>query len=532
MRKGVVQLTFDKYKIEKIKIILLGIITLTIIFPNIPKFVQANFIFGSLSSRLTVYFIPLLFFLVYLDHTVGALTNKKNLFFRYTFLYFSILSISLLVGLKNYPYYENILSGPVNQVDKLPFIYGQFSKWGVPVSEKDLLKIWMFARPIKTFLVEYLLTFVFSISIYECYKKNICQTIYRFNQAVVLSVLIVLLYSFLDLFYLGGNKFAEYLLRILNPIIHSVCDSGTWWPPLLWNNQLRSVFAEPSYFGIYMAFALPWIWKKIFEYGSRNFYAYFYWGMNFFSIYFLYLSRARTSNILLFGEIVLVSFFVMNYLSNKKNRLLGVILCSIVAIICSVSSINYFAKKSTNIKKNITVTDYLDDTVTSLANTDKRSNRSRYSIMIADFRIGLDHPILGVGIGLRNAYIPEYLPDKEHLSNETKMWIKNQKKKGIMKSGFPKLGEYTSRFAETGLIGVVLFLIPPIYLLWELFNSVRRKSKVEADSTQEIFFMISLMGILASGIGDSLNITYAYWIMLGLGYTILRKNREEQHESA
>lgn len=222
----------------------------------------------------------------------------------------------------------------------------------------------------------------------------------------------------------------------------------------------------------------------------------------------------------------------MNYLSNKKNRLLGVILCSIVAIICSVSSINYFAKKSTNIKKNITVTDYLDDTVTSLANTDKRSNRSRYSIMIADFRIGLDHPILGVGIGLRNAYIPEYLPDKEHLSNETKMWIKNQKKKGIMKSGFPKLGEYTSRFAETGLIGVVLFLIPPIYLLWELFNSVRRKSKVEADSTQEIFFMISLMGILASGIGDSLNITYAYWIMLGLGYTILRKNREEQHESA
>ena len=154
----------------------------------------------------------------------------------------------------------------------------------------------------------------------------------------------------------------------------------------------------------------------------------------------------------------------MNYLSNKKNRLLGVILCSIVAIICSVSSINYFAKKSTNIKKNITVTDYLDDTVTSLANTDKRSNRSRYSIMIADLRIGLDHPILGVGIGLRNAYIPEYLPDKEHLSNETKMWIKNQKKKGIMKSGFPKLGEYTSRFAETGLIGVVLFLIPPIYI--------------------------------------------------------------------
>lgn len=100
-----------------------------------------------------------------------------------------------------------------------------------------------------------------------------------------------------------------------------------------------------------------------------------------------------------------------------------------------------------------TISSYLQENVGSLASIEERSNRSRYSIMLADVKIGLAHPLLGVGPSLRDAYIPEYLPDKEHLSQETLIWIKNQREKGILKSGFPKLGEYTSRFAETGMAG-------------------------------------------------------------------------------
>ena len=33
-------------------------------------------------------------------------------------------------------------------------------------------------------------------------------------------------------------------------------------------------------------------------------------------------------------------------------------------------------------------------------------------------------------------------------------------------------------------------------------------------------FLISLLGIMASGIGDTLNITYCYWVLLGLGYAM------------
>ena len=32
--------------------------------------------------------------------------------------------------------------------------------------------------------------------------------------------------------------------------------------------------------------------------------------------------------------------------------------------------------------------------------------------------------------------------------------------------------------------------------------------------------LISLLGIMATGIGDTLNITYCYWVLLGLGYAM------------
>ena len=39
-----------------------------------------------------------------------------------------------------------------------------------------------------------------------------------------------------------------------------------------------------------------------------------------------------------------------------------------------------------------------------------------------------------------------------------------------------------------------------------------------------IFFSIAFIGVLTSGIGDNLNITYCYWFLLGLGYAMCFDN--------
>ena len=100
------------------------------------------------------------------------------------------------------------------------------------------------------------------------------------------------------------------------------------------------------------------------------------------------------------------------------------------------------------------------------------------------------------------------------------MWIRNQKEKGIMRSGFPALGEYSSRFAETGILGLIIYLIPAIILAYRLLSIICNKAIESKNRLPYVFFLISILGVLASGLGDSINITCAYWLLLGVGYAM------------
>lgn len=123
---------------------------------------------------------------------------------------------------------------------------------------------------------------------------------------------------------------------------------------------------------------------------------------------------------------------------------------------------------------------------------------------------------IGVGKGLRSSYIPNYFSEKAFQNGEVKMWLSFREKLGIMRSDFPCLGEYTTRFAESGILGLVTFLLPIFILARKLYAKI----KFSADKMIYITFTISFCGILSSGIGDNLNITYCYWFLLGLGYAL------------
>jgi len=233
----------------------------------------------------------------------------------------------------------------------------------------------------------------------------------------------------------------------------------------------------------------------------------------------LFLTQARTAVALFCGEFFIL-FIFMIYLRNKFffKQVSKILVAIVVAFMLSGLFINNLL---VNNRYGInSVESYVESNLTSLASTSQRSNRARYSIMIADLKIGLDHPLIGIGSGLRNAYIPDYLPEMAKDNAEVNMWIKKQQEKGILRSGFPKLGEYTSRFAETGIIGLVLFLVPPFILLRKLYFKITDKVLNVDDKLPYVFFTISLIGIMASGLGDSINITYCYWVLLGVGYAM------------
>lgn len=263
---------------------------------------------------------------------------------------------------------------------------------------------------------------------------------------------------------------------------------------------------------------MPFLWY-VFITVNKRYYKLISFSAIIFFTFCLFLTLARTAVALFCGE-VFILFILTVYLKNKFifKEITKIILAIVTAFTLSGLFISHLLVDN---KYDINgIERYLETNLYSLGSTSQRSNNSRYSINIADFKIGLEHPLIGVGSGLRNAYIPDYLPEMAKDNGEVKMWIQNQKEKGILRSGFPKLGEYTSRFAETGIIGLILFLIPPFVLLNKLYFKITNNVLSVYCRLPYVFFAISLIGIMASGLGDSINITYCYWVLLGLGYAM------------
>lgn len=496
------------------------------IFATIPQIIRFNFLGAVFAEKLS--FFPLLAGLLLTLYYEKCHVFKTSLSRRigiYLLIYAVVLFISLIHGLVIYPYYGDVLNGPISQVDKIPVIQAFLQRFGFDVSETTLLSIWMFARPLKGLFMTTFWTFGCSYLIYYWYRKDSSRGLDIMRKGAVVGAIIICAYGVLDVWYLSGSHTAEYILTELNPIVHEIKSNGTWWPPLLWKGQLRSLFAEPSYFGIWCAFAMPWVWytfciaeRKSVKAGSII--------LMFVLAFFCFLTKARTANVLIIGEVVLLALATVLYRKYIFKRAVIIIICLLCAFGGAIMADGILQGSSPEGSK--LAEKYIKDNMTSLVGDDKRSNGARYGVLEANIKMGLDYPVLGVGYSLRSAYVATYLPQKAFSNSEIKMWLRNQREKGIMKSGIPSLGEYSSRFAETGFVGLGIFMVPPLFLLLKLMKRIKSDTIAFEEKLGYIFFAISFCGILASGMGDSLNITCCYWLLLGLGYAIIFGETEKK----
>lgn len=504
---------------SKIRDILLFSIIFSIIFNDIPEVLRINFMGGILQSKLVFYPILVgIIYTIYCQYKYKNILVNQRSFFKYILLYMGIIFVSLIVGLYKYPYYNEILNGPIDQIEKLPIVLNFFRNNNINFDENILLIIWMIFRTIKSFALEIIYTFCVTYMIYCWYYDNWKRAVKILYYATLSAIVIIFTYSFIEILYLAGNDVAINILECITPYYHAVEIYYNWWPPLLWKGQLRSMFAEPSYLGIYSAFIMPFLWYKIYT-NIKNKYIWLYSIVIFIFTVCLFLTKARTGIALFCGELTLLIFYFI-YLHKK---MLMKKTCIIIFItIFSFLSANFFISDfEKNIsKEDVGVEAYIENNLASMTEVEKRSNNARYSVIIANTKIGIDNCILGVGLNLRNAYIPYYLPEFSQNSKEVQMWIDEQKEKGILKSGFPSLCEYSTRFAETGFIGLIVFCYPFVILLFSLLKKIRRK---DYSLDEKIFygcFTIALCGVLMAGFSNSLTILYCYWILLAIGYAM------------
>ena len=133
--------------------------------------------------------------------------------------------------------------------------------------------------------------------------------------------------------------------------------------------------------------------------------------------------------------------------------------------------------------------------------------------------------LLGVGSGLDTAYLYDEFKNDEN--GEIQRFIKQVDTEGLLNSGSPVMCEYTSQFMQAGIIGLAFFILPMMYVLFGLLMIFLRSKPDYNQSLVLLFIMLADIGISVTGFGNTLNITYCYWLLLGLSYAVYYRLKNE-----
>jgi hypothetical protein len=176
-----------------------------IIFDQIPQVLRLNFLSGGFASRLSFYPLFILgLYLLYVHHKEKITLINSKYFFKYISVYFSIILFSTILGLINYPYFNIIFNGPVDQIEKLPAVSAFLTNHGFNIEDKLLLSVWMVVRILKSCLIKILYTFGFAYTVYYFTCNNWNESFCLYKKAIYFSLGFMFIYSFFELLYLSG----------------------------------------------------------------------------------------------------------------------------------------------------------------------------------------------------------------------------------------------------------------------------------------------------------------------------------------
>ncbi len=492
-------------------------------FLFIPKIFWQSFLGGSNGTMLILY--PLLAFYGY---TIYRWKNGEFSFYcaKKFWLFIGghavILLLTLAWGLYGYPYYDLIFDGPPGQIEKLDrllvFLHGR----GVSVNEEWLLGAWVIVRQLKGIFFECVYMFFCSYLIFCWYRRDPLQASVVFEKPIKYIICIIVGYAAIEMAYFWGADWAKSVLVSVNPMLHTIAENWDWWPPLIWGERrIRSIFPEPSQFGMYAVAIVPFLWAHIIA-GKRvkaNL------CLSLVMMTLIFLSLSKTSSWLLLGEVVVFGILVVWMKSfDKLKRFLCIPFCLCVALLVSLYITSLYPFNDRGGGENANKFG-VQQSITEVVNENSGSNKARFSIIKSDLRIWTDHWLLGVGRGLKAAYVPEYLTKTEKAVPEVKMWVKNQEAKGILKQPIGCTSEWTDRLATTGLLGFFSYFFPMILLLGLLIKKRRIFRTDEKMALSLIPILTAITGVLASGFSGMMTTFHTLWILLGMAFSYVLYER-------
>lgn len=326
-------------------------------------------------------------------------------------------------------------------------------------------------------------------------KENV---LLLFEKAIMLSAYIMGAYSLFEITSLLGM---DYCREIVN-VIDSFFRSNTVQGDIFSYFRIRSLTMEASTFGMYCGVILPWLVLRAFDNTvsptKRSFNLLFF-------VYYIVLivfSLSRTAYFIVLIEFLIFSRSyrkqIIKYWISMRAKAKFFQLFALAFLMWGISSTAMI---------EIDVLGVLLSFTNSSNNIHELSNIARIGSQWAGWYMFLDNPVFGVGYGQYPFYYADYVPSWAWISKEVQIWGVN-----IIGSAMtPSHGIYTRLLAETGLMGLLVWGIILLSMLWDICQS-------DVDADKKRCYSISIVALVLFGFNaDTFRIFY-YWVFLGIAW--------------
>lgn len=285
------------------------------------------------------------------------------------------------------------------------------------------------------FLPSYFLVYYF-YSIIN--RTGLIKVFYKIRKVLLTTFLFVFIYALLELF--AGKysiNWARSLIEYLNyiPVLNKT---------EFYETRLSSVSFEVPALGNYLIFIYGWMFSYVFT--ASKWYRRFLPSILVIALTFM--SGARAALVIVLVQTIVGWLLYVKAREIKINY--QVLFCSI-AIFLIVGFVNR-DKVNNIIQQKMNFFD-VEHSV---------SNKTRYGMQYASLMVFMEHPLIGVGFGQNGFHKQEYYPEWAVKDNyEFTDWYLNEE----VYSFPPDFNLYTRLLAETGTIGIVLFVLFLGYLI-------------------------------------------------------------------
>lgn len=516
--------------------VLFFLIVFLFMFDEVPKPMQLKMLGGPIADDLVVY--PVIVSIVYTGYVVvrdpRVLVAYKP-FILYTTLFLGFSLLSLFIGLMNYPSYEEAAAGTAIKSHIFSYLFAVADIFHIPLKREDVIALLLALRSIKNLLLFVVYIWGGSYIIFCWYHQN---AIHGFKVCMIgglASVFIFLIFGFLNMMAIAGNDgIKSFMYQYLYP--YSLETSRVFYADGTLNyipNQIRANLPEASHIGNYAAVILPSLLmigmllkKMLLKVAWAILLALF--------LLLCFLSQSRTALGIMIGIFILFIVLIM-FVNWRKWKYIAVVLCisglafggALLFIRSNTQIVGVDVASGTTITK-----DYLTQNITSLdlnSPSSRGGNAPRKTYIMIHVKEGLDHPLLGVGPGLSTGYDLNYVTNEDLKNPEVQRAVHSLESEGPVDSTYSLYAqnEFAQRFAENGLIGIFLFVVPFVFIEWKLLLLLKRGRGETEKGVFISWAIITVAATFVSSANGSATMMYNIWPVLGLSYAIYYQYNKE-----